>query len=161
MFGTDIDFMGLFSSFYSNKYILFAIDYVSRWVEAQALQTNDSRVICRFLKKLFSHFGRPTKERPRISPLYIRCLQSSRKFTENSIQNLAKKFCQGTLQKTPLQQLYLPIYNPRISMGHVPSFKSIPIKIQGKMQPWLSIIVSCVNLNGASTESCHYSKAWF
>ena len=42
-----------------NKYILVAIDYVFKWVEAQALPTNDSRVVVKFVKKLFSRFGTP------------------------------------------------------------------------------------------------------
>ncbi|GJT58853.1 reverse transcriptase domain-containing protein [Tanacetum coccineum] len=33
-----------------------AVDYVSKWVEAEALPTNDARVVVRFLKKLFSRF---------------------------------------------------------------------------------------------------------
>ncbi|GKD40715.1 reverse transcriptase domain-containing protein [Tanacetum coccineum] len=37
-----IDFMGPFSSSNRNKYILVAIDYVSKWVEAQAFPTNDA-----------------------------------------------------------------------------------------------------------------------
>ena len=44
-----IDFMGPFPSSYSNKYILVAIDYVSKWVEAVTLPTNDARVIVNFL----------------------------------------------------------------------------------------------------------------
>ncbi|GJR78921.1 reverse transcriptase domain-containing protein [Tanacetum coccineum] len=34
-------------------------DYVSKWAEAQALPTNDARVVVAFLKKLFCHFGMP------------------------------------------------------------------------------------------------------
>ncbi|GKB85542.1 reverse transcriptase domain-containing protein [Tanacetum coccineum] len=41
------------------EYILVAIDYVSKWAEAEALPTNDARVVVNFLKKLFSHFGIP------------------------------------------------------------------------------------------------------
>ncbi|GKC47073.1 reverse transcriptase domain-containing protein, partial [Tanacetum coccineum] len=41
------------------KYILVAVDYVSKWAEAQALPTNDARVVVTFLKKLFCHFGMP------------------------------------------------------------------------------------------------------
>nr|GEU43189.1 reverse transcriptase domain-containing protein [Tanacetum cinerariifolium] len=54
-----IDFMGPFSSSRGNKYILVAVDYLSKWVEAKALPTNDARVVVKFLKSLFSRFGTP------------------------------------------------------------------------------------------------------
>ncbi|GJV69487.1 reverse transcriptase domain-containing protein [Tanacetum coccineum] len=54
-----IDFMGPFSSSRGNKYILVAVDYLSKWVEAKALPTNDARVVVKFLKSLFSRFGAP------------------------------------------------------------------------------------------------------
>nr|GFA26569.1 reverse transcriptase domain-containing protein [Tanacetum cinerariifolium] len=40
-----IDFMGPFPSSKRNKYILVAIDYLSKWAEAKALPTNDARVV--------------------------------------------------------------------------------------------------------------------
>nr|GEY68157.1 reverse transcriptase domain-containing protein [Tanacetum cinerariifolium] len=49
-----IDFMGLFSSSKGNKYILVAVDYLFKWVEAKALPMNDARVVVKFLKSLFS-----------------------------------------------------------------------------------------------------------
>nr|GFC38004.1 reverse transcriptase domain-containing protein [Tanacetum cinerariifolium] len=49
-----IDFMGPFPSSRGNKYILVAVDYLSKWVEAKALPTNDARVVCKFLKSLFA-----------------------------------------------------------------------------------------------------------
>nr|GEX10415.1 hypothetical protein [Tanacetum cinerariifolium] len=52
-----IDFMGPFPSSGGNKYILVAVDYLSKWVEAKALPTNDARVFCKFLKYLFARFG--------------------------------------------------------------------------------------------------------
>nr|GFA28956.1 reverse transcriptase domain-containing protein [Tanacetum cinerariifolium] len=52
-----IDFMGLFSSSRGNTYILVAIDYLSKWVEAKVLLTNDARVVCKLLKNLFPRFG--------------------------------------------------------------------------------------------------------
>ncbi|GJZ49584.1 reverse transcriptase domain-containing protein [Tanacetum coccineum] len=52
-----IDFMGPFPSSRGNKYILIAIDYLSKWVEAKALPTNDARVVVKFLKSIFARFG--------------------------------------------------------------------------------------------------------
>ncbi|GJX29683.1 reverse transcriptase domain-containing protein [Tanacetum coccineum] len=54
-----IDFMGPFPSSRGNRYILVAIDYLSKWVEAKALPTNDARVVVKFLKSLFSRFETP------------------------------------------------------------------------------------------------------
>nr|GEX75737.1 reverse transcriptase domain-containing protein [Tanacetum cinerariifolium] len=46
-----IDFMGPFPSSKGNKYILVAIDYFSKWVEAKALPTNDARVVVKVMAK--------------------------------------------------------------------------------------------------------------
>ncbi|GJY46074.1 reverse transcriptase domain-containing protein, partial [Tanacetum coccineum] len=54
-----IDFMGPFQSSRGNKYILVAVDYLSKLVETKVLPTNDARVVCKFLKTLFSRFGAP------------------------------------------------------------------------------------------------------
>nr|GEU75687.1 reverse transcriptase domain-containing protein [Tanacetum cinerariifolium] len=54
-----IDFMGPFPSSRGNRYILVAVDYLSKWVEAKALPTNDARVVVKFLKSLFPRFGTP------------------------------------------------------------------------------------------------------
>nr|GEX15508.1 reverse transcriptase domain-containing protein [Tanacetum cinerariifolium] len=58
-FVNGIDFMGPFLSSRGNKYILVVVDYLSKWVEAKALPTNDGRVVCKFLKNLFARFGTP------------------------------------------------------------------------------------------------------
>ncbi|GJX80002.1 reverse transcriptase domain-containing protein [Tanacetum coccineum] len=54
-----LDFMGPFPDSWGIKYILVAMDYVSKWVEAQALPKNDSHVVVKFLKGLFARFEVP------------------------------------------------------------------------------------------------------
>ncbi|CAN6677885.1 unnamed protein product [Malus baccata var. baccata] len=55
-----IDFMGPFPSSQGFLYILLAVDYVSKWVEAKATRTNDSRVVADFVKtNIFARFGMP------------------------------------------------------------------------------------------------------
>ncbi|GJT04478.1 reverse transcriptase domain-containing protein [Tanacetum coccineum] len=41
------------------NYLVIAVDYVSKWAKAQALLTNDARVVITFLKKLFCRFRMP------------------------------------------------------------------------------------------------------
>ena len=43
--------MGPFSIFFDNQYILVAVDYVSKWVEAVLTKTNDNKAIVKFLKE--------------------------------------------------------------------------------------------------------------
>ena len=55
-----IDFMGPFPASYNNLYILLAVDYVSKWVEAIPTRTNDAKVVAQFLRgNIFSRFGTP------------------------------------------------------------------------------------------------------
>ncbi|CAN6562546.1 unnamed protein product [Malus baccata var. baccata] len=55
-----IDFMGPFPSSHGFLYILLAVNYVSKWVEAKATRTNDSRVVADFVKtNIFARFGMP------------------------------------------------------------------------------------------------------
>ncbi|CAN6583778.1 unnamed protein product [Malus baccata var. baccata] len=60
-----IDFMGHFPSSYGFTYIFLAVDYVSKWVEAKATRTNDSKVVADFIRtNIFarSHFCNRTIE---------------------------------------------------------------------------------------------------
>ncbi|CAN6691822.1 unnamed protein product [Malus baccata var. baccata] len=55
-----IDFMGHFPSSYGFMYILLAVDYVSKWVEAKATRTNDSKVVADLIRtNIFARFGMP------------------------------------------------------------------------------------------------------
>ena len=52
--------MGLFPVSFGYVYILLAIDYVSKWVEAEATRTDDSKVVTNLIKSnIFSRFGIP------------------------------------------------------------------------------------------------------
>ncbi|GJW28809.1 reverse transcriptase domain-containing protein, partial [Tanacetum coccineum] len=52
-----IDFMGSFPSSRGNKYILVAVDYLSKWVEAKALPTNDARVVVMLKYEVTHHLS--------------------------------------------------------------------------------------------------------
>nr|GFB58310.1 reverse transcriptase domain-containing protein [Tanacetum cinerariifolium] len=54
-----INFMGPFSSSRGNRYMFGVVDYLSKWVEAKTLPTNDARVVVKFLKSLFARFRTP------------------------------------------------------------------------------------------------------
>uniref|UniRef100_A0A2N9H5I4 RNA-directed DNA polymerase n=1 Tax=Fagus sylvatica TaxID=28930 RepID=A0A2N9H5I4_FAGSY len=59
-FVEGIDFMGPFPQSFGNLYILLAVDYVSKWVEAIACKVNDHKVVLKFLREhIFSRFGMP------------------------------------------------------------------------------------------------------
>ena len=46
-----LDFMGPFPPSRGNTYILMAVDYVSKWVEAIALPNNKASCVVRFVKR--------------------------------------------------------------------------------------------------------------
>ncbi|GJV15419.1 reverse transcriptase domain-containing protein [Tanacetum coccineum] len=52
-----INFMGSFPSSRGNKYILVAVDYLSKWVEANALPSNDARVQFKTPRAIISDRG--------------------------------------------------------------------------------------------------------
>nr|GEY15100.1 reverse transcriptase domain-containing protein [Tanacetum cinerariifolium] len=85
-----IDFMGPFPNSKGNKYILVAVDYLSKYVEAKALPTNDARVVVKFLKSLFSRFKTPKAIISDVVP--------------TSVMTNSPKSClsMGTVFKTPI-----------------------------------------------------------
>ncbi|XP_050890760.1 uncharacterized protein LOC127096204 [Lathyrus oleraceus] len=96
-----IDFMGPFPPSFGKHYILVAIDYVSKWVEAVALPTNDAKVMVNFLKNyIFSRFG------------VLRALISDKgtHFLNKVMENLLRKYKVKHKISTP--------YHPQ-TRGHV------------------------------------------
>lgn len=52
--------MGLFPQSFGNLYILVAVDYISKWIEAITTPTSDVKVVTKFLiKNIFSIHGTP------------------------------------------------------------------------------------------------------
>lgn len=85
-----MDFIGRFPSSFGNQYILLAVDNVSKWVEAVALPTNDSKVVSKFLKKnIFTKFGTP---RAIIS-------DGGTHFIYQTVKNLLTKWPRHTIRK--------------------------------------------------------------
>ncbi|XP_038974777.1 uncharacterized protein LOC120106013 [Phoenix dactylifera] len=55
-----IDFMGPFPPSFGYLYIIVAVDYVSKWVEAATCRNNDNKTVIKFLKEnVLSRFGTP------------------------------------------------------------------------------------------------------
>jgi hypothetical protein len=55
-----IDFMGPFPPSFGFVYILVAIDYVSKWIEAIPSRNNDHKIVIKFFKdNILSQFGIP------------------------------------------------------------------------------------------------------
>ena len=55
-----IDFMGPFPPFEGKEYILVAVDYVSKWLEAIPTRTSDHRKVLRFIARcIFARYGCP------------------------------------------------------------------------------------------------------
>ncbi|GER28809.1 transposon Ty3-G gag-pol polyprotein [Striga asiatica] len=53
-----IDFMGPFPKSFGFEYILLAVDYVSKWVEAIPTRTCDAKVVIKFLQTIVSDGGK-------------------------------------------------------------------------------------------------------
>nr|GEX07590.1 hypothetical protein [Tanacetum cinerariifolium] len=54
-----LDFMRPFPNSNVKKYILVAVDYVSKWFEGQTVPINDARIMIKFLRRIFERFGVP------------------------------------------------------------------------------------------------------
>ena len=55
-----IDFMRPLPSLFGNMYILLAVDYVSKWVEATTCPINDAVTVVGFIQRnILSRFGAP------------------------------------------------------------------------------------------------------
>ena len=93
-----IDFMSHFPSSFGFVYILVAIDYVSKGIEAIPCRHNDHKIVIRFLKeKILSRFGIP---RAIIS-------DGGKHFCNKPFESLTKKYGITHKVATP--------YNPQIS----------------------------------------------
>nr|GEW83621.1 reverse transcriptase domain-containing protein [Tanacetum cinerariifolium] len=101
----SIDFMGPFLSSRGNKYIHVAVDYLSKWVEAKALPTNDARVVCKFLKNIFARFGTPEplsviEKRTSVMTIFQRTVGENRASWSNKLDDALWAF--RTAYKTPI-----------------------------------------------------------
>ena len=78
-----IDFMGPFPKVNGYEYILMAVDYVSKWVEAVATRTNTSKVVSEFVEShIFCRYGCP---RAMIS-------DGGSHFVNHAFRNILKKY---------------------------------------------------------------------
>jgi len=76
--------MGPFPSSFRNEYILLAVDYVSKWVEAIPIRTNTAKVVVKFLREnIFSRFG----------ILGDIISNQGTHFTNRSFDTLLKRYC--------------------------------------------------------------------
>ncbi|CAN6685977.1 unnamed protein product [Malus baccata var. baccata] len=100
-----IDFMGPFPPSYGFTYILLAVDYVSKWVEAKATRTNDSKVVADFVKtNIFARFGMPR----------VIISDGGSHFCNRTIQALLKKYNVTHKVSTP----YHPQTNGQVKVSN-------------------------------------------
>nr|GEU92516.1 reverse transcriptase domain-containing protein [Tanacetum cinerariifolium] len=131
-----INFMGPFPSSRGNKYILVAVDYLSKWVEAKALPTNDARVVCKFLKNLFARFGTP------------RAIISDR----------GTYFCNDSLQRSWNKRFDVEI--KKIGFTQNPDEPCVYLKASGSNVPFPILYVDDILLMGNNVTILQEVKAW-
>lgn len=97
--------MGPFPSSCNKKYILVAVDYVSKWVEAIPSPTADSKVVKRLFKKvIFPRFG--------VSRAIIS--DGGSHFINRQFNNLLKKYGVNYRVATPYHRVQVEISNREI-----------------------------------------------
>ncbi|GJU62578.1 hypothetical protein Tco_1244413 [Tanacetum coccineum] len=106
-----IDFIGPFPSSNRNKYILVVIDYVSKWVEAQAFPTNDARNMERAMKRYGVIHRFSTAYHPQTNGQVKKMNRAIKRILEKTIRNNRKDWSHKlddalwafrTVFKTPL-----------------------------------------------------------
>lgn len=94
----EIDVMRPFPPSYKNEYILVAVDYVSKWVEAIAIPTNDARVVT----KMFNSIIFPRFVVPRV-------------VISDGGTHFINKVFQGLLRKNGVKHKVATAYHPQTS----------------------------------------------
>ena len=93
-----IDFMGPFPPSFGNLYILVVVDYVSKWVEAATLLTNDAKAVMNFLhKNIFSRFD------------------TSRAIISDERTHFCDKVCAAVMEKYEVRHKVATTYQPQFN----------------------------------------------
>jgi hypothetical protein len=91
-----MDFMGPFPTSFGNTYILLAVDYISKWIEAIATRTDDAKVVVKFIRSnIFSRFGFP------------------RAIISDQGKHLCNRKIQGLMQKYGVHHRVATTYHPQ------------------------------------------------
>ncbi|CAN6554661.1 unnamed protein product [Malus baccata var. baccata] len=117
-----IDFMGPFPPSFGFTYILLAVDYVSKWVEAKATRTNDSKVVADFVKtNIFARFGMPR----------VLISDGGSHFCNRTIEALLKKY--KVTHRYPPLIILKPMGKRKFQIGRSSKFLRKPWGLQGEI----------------------------